>query len=531
MIDLAAVTAIDVHVHTESSRAGHDPMPAELREAARNYFHADEFLPTVDDVAAYYRERNLAAVVFTVDWESQSGVPPIPNEEIAEGAAANSDVLIPFASVDPARPDAVERARRLIAEHDVKGFKFHPNLQAFFPNDRSAYPLYEAIAEAGLPALFHSGHSGIGTGVPGGGGLRMKYSDPMCLDDVAADFPELQIVLAHPSFPWQDEAISVCLHKSNVWIDLSGWSPKYFPPQLVQYANTQLSRKVLFGSDYPLITPDRWLADFEQAPFKDEVRPLILKENAARLLGSGLAHALPACCGRVAAVPPPVGPRDRSEPGPVADAGGDVRRRSLQPRAEPVDEDLDRRSRAVHREVDRRDHVTALPAHGDRHRSEAVRELLVVHRQPCGAHPRELGREGLRIGHRVRPPLDEVDLLEAPRQLVVGQEGEQHLPHRGAVRGQARSDVEVEVDLALALLRAPAALDVDDVDAVEDRHVDGVAGLVAELLEVGRRDLAELHRVDRGQPEVDDARPEPILPRVRVLLEVAETRKRGDVAV
>jgi hypothetical protein len=285
VIDVASVAAIDVHVHTERSRAGHDPMPSELRAAAEHYFGADPFLPTVDDVAAYYRERNMAAVVFTVDWESRSGIVPIPNEEIAEGAAANADILIPFASVDPARPDAVERARRLIAEHGVKGFKFHPNLQAFFPNERSVYPLYEAIAEAGLPALFHSGHSGIGTGVPGGGGLRMKYSNPMCLDDVAADFPELPIVIAHPSFPWQDEAISVCLHKENVWIDLSGWSPKYFPPQLVQYANTQLKTKVLFGSDFPLLTPDRWLAAFEQAPFKDDVRPLILKENAARLLG------------------------------------------------------------------------------------------------------------------------------------------------------------------------------------------------------------------------------------------------------
>jgi hypothetical protein len=262
-------------------------MPAELREAAARYFGSDHPLPTIDDVAAYYRERSLAAVVFTVDWESRSGIAPIPNEEIAEGAAANDDVLIPFASVDPARPDAVGRARRLIDEHGVKGFKFHPNLQAFFPNDTSAYPLYEAIAEAGLPALFHSGHSGIGTGVPGGGGFRLKYSNPMCLDDVAADFPELQIVLAHPSFPWQDEAISVCLHKQNVWIDLSGWSPKYFPPQLVRYANTQLKTKVLFGSDFPLITPDRWLADFAEAGFKDEVRPLVLKENAVRLLGLG----------------------------------------------------------------------------------------------------------------------------------------------------------------------------------------------------------------------------------------------------
>ena len=285
MIDVAAVTAIDVHVHTELARDGRDPMPPELRAAAARYFRSEEPLPTVDDVAAYYRERNMAAVVFTVDWESRSGIPPISNEEIAEAAAANSDVLIPFASVDPGRPDAVERARRLITEHGVKGFKFHPNLQAFFPNDISAYPLYEVIAEAGLPALFHTGHSGIGTGIPGGGGFRLKYSDPMCLDDVAADLPEPSIVLAHPSFPWQDEAISVCLHKENVWIDLSGWSPKYFAPQLVQYANSQLKTKVLFGSDFPLLTPDRWLADFAEAPFKDEVRPLILKENAARLLG------------------------------------------------------------------------------------------------------------------------------------------------------------------------------------------------------------------------------------------------------
>ena len=288
MIDLDRISAIDVHVHTERSRAGHDPMPAELREAAARYFgnaFTGDALPTVDDVAAYYRERGLAAVVFTVDWELESGRAPIPNEEIAAAARDNADVLLAFASVDPARHDAAERARRLIEEHGVRGFKFHPNLQQFFPNDRVAYPLYEVIAAAGLPALFHTGHSGIGTGLPGGGGLRLKYSNPLCLDDVAADLPELKIVLAHPSFPWQDEAISVCLHKANVWIDLSGWSPKYFPPQLVQYANTQLRHKVLFGSDFPLITPDRWLADFAAAPFKDEVRPLILKENAAALLG------------------------------------------------------------------------------------------------------------------------------------------------------------------------------------------------------------------------------------------------------
>ncbi len=167
----------------------------------------------------------------------------------------------------------------------MRGFKFHPNLQELYPNDRSAYVLYEVIAEAELPAVFHTGHTGIGVGMPGGGGIHLKYSNPMFLDDVAVDFPEMQIILAHPSFPWQDEALSVCLHKPNVYIDLSGWSPKYFPPQLVQFANSLISDKVLFGSDYPLITPDRWLEDFEELSIKEEVRPLILKENAIKLLG------------------------------------------------------------------------------------------------------------------------------------------------------------------------------------------------------------------------------------------------------
>jgi len=282
-IDLERIIAIDTHTHAEVGRGGEDGLQPEWREAAARYF-GNQAKPNVDDVAAYYRERNMAAVVFTIDAETVTGRRSAPNEEIAAAAAANDDVLIPFASVDPHRPNAVEEVERLVRDHGVRGFKFHPNIQAFFPNDRAVYPMYEAIEAAGVPALFHTGHSGMGTGLPGGGGIRLKYSNPMCVDDVAVDFPGLKIVLAHPSFPWQDEAISVALHKQQVYIDLSGWSPKYFPPQLVRYANTQLRERVLFGSDFPMITPDRWLADFEQAGFKDEVRPLILKENAIRLL-------------------------------------------------------------------------------------------------------------------------------------------------------------------------------------------------------------------------------------------------------
>ncbi|TNY36005.1 amidohydrolase family protein [Thermomonospora catenispora] len=286
-LNVAELTAIDVHTHAEISKDGHGSLSPELFGASEKYFKAHGHRqPTIAETAAYYRERKMAAVVFTVDAEHATGWPRISNEEVAESCAEHADVLIPFASIDPWKGEAgVREARRLVERYGVKGFKFHPSIQGFAPNDRMAYPLYEAIEELGAIALFHTGQTGIGAGVPGGGGIRLKYSDPMLVDDVAVDFPGLRIVLAHPSFPWQDEALAVATHKPQVYIDLSGWSPKYFPPQLVRYANSLLQDKVLFGSDYPVITPDRWLADFERLEIKPEVRPKILKGNAARLLG------------------------------------------------------------------------------------------------------------------------------------------------------------------------------------------------------------------------------------------------------
>ncbi len=278
-IDPTSLTAIDVHVHLEAEEK------SSTDDAARGYFGDSGAPRDPQGLAEYYRSRRMAFVVFTVD-ERLSGRRHVSNDDVLAFAAEHADVAMPFVSVDPTRgPEAVREARRLVATGLVRGLKLHPPLQQFFANDRAAYPLYEVFAEAKLPVLFHTGHSGIGTGQPGGGGIRLKYGNPMPIDDVAVDFPDLLIVMAHPSFPWQDEAISICLHKPGVYIDLSGWSPKYFSPTLVQYANSLLKRKVLFGSDYPWITPDRWLADFETIGIKDEVRPLILKENAARLFG------------------------------------------------------------------------------------------------------------------------------------------------------------------------------------------------------------------------------------------------------
>jgi predicted TIM-barrel fold metal-dependent hydrolase len=287
-LKLADLVAIDVHTHANvSSRQPRDPYSIQFDEAMAKYFKSRQ-PPTIPELAQYYRERKLAAVIFTVDTESEVGHWRIANEEVAEVAAEHNDVLIPFASIDPAKGKMGAReARRLIQDYGVRGFMFHPSAQGFYPNDPKAYVLYEAIAEAKLPALFHSGQTGVGARMRGGMGIRLKYSNPMFLDDVAVDFPDMPIVIAHPSFPWQDEALAVATHKPNVYIDLSGWSPKYFPTNLVQYANTLLKDRVMFGSDFPALTPDRWIADFDTLNIKPEVRPLIMKENAIRLLGLG----------------------------------------------------------------------------------------------------------------------------------------------------------------------------------------------------------------------------------------------------
>jgi uncharacterized protein len=280
---------LDVHVHIEVGPEGDDHLSPELRAAVSRYFKGEIHLPTIDEVADYYRERRMMAVVFGVDSALSTGQPRIPNSFVVDGARRHRDVLIPFASIDPRRgEEGVSEAEELLAAGEVRGFKFHPNIQQFDPNDRIAYPLYELIEAHGSIALFHTGHSGIGAGLPGGGGIRLKHGNPMLIDDVAVDFPEMEIIMAHPSFPWQDEALSVALHKPQVHIDLSGWTPKRFPPQLVSYLKGPLKGQMLFGSDYPLITPDRWIDDFRTLEVDQTVERMILRDNAATLLGLDL---------------------------------------------------------------------------------------------------------------------------------------------------------------------------------------------------------------------------------------------------
>ena len=212
-MNLDELIAIDVHTHAEiSCREPEDDYANEIEEQKKKYFKSGT-PPTIQETCDYYRERKIGLVMFTVDTEFEIGRRRIPNEEVLDAAKANSDIMIAFGSVDPHKGKMGLREVRKLIDAGVGGFKFHPTCQGFYPNDRMAYPYYEAMAEAKLPVIFHSGHSGMGSGLRGGGGMRLKYSNPMFLDDVAADFPDMTIIIAHPSWPWQDEALSVCLHR------------------------------------------------------------------------------------------------------------------------------------------------------------------------------------------------------------------------------------------------------------------------------------------------------------------------------
>jgi predicted TIM-barrel fold metal-dependent hydrolase len=277
------VRAIDVHIHAPRQGA---EAPTERERAMDSYFRTTERPRTAKDLASKYRELDIFGVVLTIDSETTTGERYTGNDYIAEIVRDYPQQFIGFGSVDPWKGKAaVVEAERCSRALGLRGMKFHPPSQHFFPNDERFYPLWEMCQQLGLVVLFHSGTTGVGAGQPGGGGIKLKYGRPIpYVDDIACDFPDLTIILAHPSFPWQDEQLAMLIHKPNVYMDISGWSPKYFSPLLIQYANSIAQEKVLFGSDYPALTPERWLADFEAAPFRDEVRPKILLENAKRVL-------------------------------------------------------------------------------------------------------------------------------------------------------------------------------------------------------------------------------------------------------
>ena len=258
-----------------------------IEQGLRAMFRMREDPPDPDGMAKTYRDLDVLAVIFSVDSQTATGDVPDSNDYVAEIAASHPEQFIGFASVDPHKGEwAVKELERAVRELGLKGLKLHPIHQAFFPSDEAFRPLFDKCEELGVPVLIHSGYAAAGAGTPGGGGFKLKYARPIpYIDDLAADHPGLTIIMAHPAWPWVDEQVAVVLHKPNVYIDLSGWAPRYIPRELIREANTRLQNKVLFGSDYPYMPPSRWLQEFEELEMRDGPRQKILLDNAKRVLG------------------------------------------------------------------------------------------------------------------------------------------------------------------------------------------------------------------------------------------------------
>ena len=272
--------AIDFHVHLptpdwlDGSMAGYV-------EAAEAYFRSPVERQSLGQLADKYRALDAMAVLLAWDAETATGRPRVPNETVAAACEQYPDAFTGIGSVDPHKRSAVDEVAN-IAELGLRGVKFHPSLQAFAPDDPTFWPVFAACEERGLLALFHTGTSGIGARQPGGQGIRIDYAHPLKLDAVAAAHPGLTVVAAHFGWPWQLDLIAIALHKTNVYIDISGWSPRRIPAEVTRELTGRLSGQFLWGSDFPFISPERCLAELDDLGLATET---LLRDNAARILG------------------------------------------------------------------------------------------------------------------------------------------------------------------------------------------------------------------------------------------------------
>ncbi|BFH72294.1 amidohydrolase family protein [Sulfurisphaera javensis] len=250
----------------------------EYRESTMRYFNAKFDIKSLKESLDYAESLGIKRVVLLpIDSTTFLGR-KIPNEVTCN---SKDDRIVKFISVDPLKPNAEEELKKIIKECEPQGVKFHPQLQGFHPLDERALKLYSIIDSYSLPVVFHTGTSGVGSSVRSN--IRLDYGRPIYFDEIAIKFPNIKIILAHFGWPWTEEAIAIALHKPNVYLDLSGWAPKYIPDVIWKYA-VRLQDKLIFGSDYPLISQERWLKEFKEIKIQEEIKEKILKRNAEKIL-------------------------------------------------------------------------------------------------------------------------------------------------------------------------------------------------------------------------------------------------------
>ena len=275
---------IDVHCYPNTKEwiACQQPYVDALAKYWNRPWIAKSEAQVVDD----FTSAGVEAILVALDLETTVGTPPCSNDFVSAMQKRHPKTTIQaWAAVDPFKGEAaIREARHAIEDLGMLGFHFHPIIGHFAVNDRRLYPLFEVINELQVPVMIDVGTTGMGAGMPGGMGARLRHAHPSAIDELAADFPNLTIVAAHPGWPWVDEMTAVALHKGNVFWEVSGWAPKYFPSQLKVDIRSRLKEKIIFGSDYPSIPYARLLREWSELGYSDEIMERVFHGNAERVL-------------------------------------------------------------------------------------------------------------------------------------------------------------------------------------------------------------------------------------------------------
>lgn len=263
---------IDVWGQHPTSRHIQDDIFASLRRWTKGALPTGE--PPVAATVAAMKQRGVATMLISA-WVAPRNI-MISNDEVAGFVAQAPDRLVGVGSVDISRPmAAVREIRRCVHELGFKAIRVLPWLWETPPTDRRFYPVYTACCELDVPFCTQIGHTGPL--------MSSEVGRPIYLDRVALDFPELKIVGGHIGYPWTEEAIAVATKHENVYIDTSAYTVKRYPSALVDYIRAHGRSKVMFGTNYPMITPAKALEGFEQLGLPDDVAKLFLAGNARRV--------------------------------------------------------------------------------------------------------------------------------------------------------------------------------------------------------------------------------------------------------
>ena len=254
-------------------------------EALEKYWGRAWQAKTEEEVVAEFTEFDIEALLVALDLTTTIETPPCDNNYVAGMRDRHETIIQAWAAIEPALGQAaIDEAKHAINDLNMIGFHFHPIMQHIRVDDKSFYPLWDEITQLKVPVMIDVGMTGMGAGTPGGLGAKTRNAHPESIDALAADFPDLTIIMSHPGYPWIDETTAVALHKGNVFWEMSGWSPKYLPDSLKKDIRSRLKDKVMFGSDYPSMPYKRILSEWDQMGYSDDMLEKFFHRNAESIL-------------------------------------------------------------------------------------------------------------------------------------------------------------------------------------------------------------------------------------------------------